>query len=1057
MSNIIPPLLSNSPPPPPSIDDDEDDEFGDFAASNNLSYDYISLTSSPVHLSDQPFECPLPNGSLDINSNSKEDINNILEPSDLELPKDFCDKRKKHKEINGDMVVEEHDLSTYNGLQTDLNNTSFKSSQDHSNLDELESSVNCKNVETLVTDNGGSVASNSVKDINNFEQHTLLTFKIEDIKPNSVHTNNEIITNCDIKETSIDKEDSVVEKPKNVLHNSSDIQTFNNEILEDNVVSDGGSFTIDDDSESIFANSKELNSNSHFIDNNDILKYELINEDLPELNEKVMEDNDYEEIIMEDDKTCQPIEIKYDENIDVKKAIVENHEDRFGDFGTVTENTAQEKLKASEPILNESDEEFDDFADFTSCENNIVQNLPSVKTVDITDNCDDFGEFASISSDKICTSNDNILVENVLFNEKQAFEKSTVILKEMFPASETVIKDYCSQDIEVNDKIFNQIKSITETHALSFQWPKSASQNFLLKALNIDSRNILYGPGWNPSMPRFAANLSLTPLEPIKSETPASLPKNEMHLQNPSTDETPHLDMADLETSEVSDSMPTTKGATKLPEETKNVEISKSTPVCPSLDIQPVPVICLSEESTKGGKTTSDDFDDFVSYTEAPLPESSLGHNVLLRETHISAKCEKTDDNDIVSWLEPTIVTPELSRRELQIVDAEEEFDDFQMIVPDDQPSKTTTLSVKPLDSSILNIVDKNTNNEPSLQANTSSDDFGDFTFSLPKENVRSSNTKSGDMNMLMQPVLEPLKPAVVHNPVASTQITWPDPGISDEEIKRFETLSYSRVTNDSIIVKNDSNKKADPEKITLGKPNGLSSESSKTSTISSVKQNHAEDDEWSDFVFVQSSPLHKLKMEKERSSTPDLPLSVLNLGNIQPTKQPIPVITPNGLVQTKLSSNVSLNLPNIMPNSRMYGHVHNQNNLAYQPSIISNQYASQAYGGFGNYQANTSSRPQVPETQDDDEWSDFVSHQAPTQKTNPTKTNQSWSNQANQISSWIGATPNIISNPTAHLENSDVQKQKLHRSVQSKKSSVPNIAMPDLDFFTPKNRTNRK
>lgn len=44
MSNIIPPLLSNSPPPPPSIDDDEDDEFGDFAASNNLSYDCGSKT-----------------------------------------------------------------------------------------------------------------------------------------------------------------------------------------------------------------------------------------------------------------------------------------------------------------------------------------------------------------------------------------------------------------------------------------------------------------------------------------------------------------------------------------------------------------------------------------------------------------------------------------------------------------------------------------------------------------------------------------------------------------------------------------------------------------------------------------------------------------------------------------------------------------------------------------------------------------------------------------------------------------------------------------------------
>lgn len=29
----------------------------------------------------------------------------------------------------------------------------------------------------------------------------------------------------------------------------------------------------------------------------------------------------------------------------------------------------------------------------------------------------------------------------------------------------------------------------------------------------------LYGPSWNPSIPRFAANLSQEPLEPIKTET----------------------------------------------------------------------------------------------------------------------------------------------------------------------------------------------------------------------------------------------------------------------------------------------------------------------------------------------------------------------------------------------------------------------------------------------------------------------------------------------------------------------------------------------------------
>lgn len=54
-------------------------------------------------------------------------------------------------------------------------------------------------------------------------------------------------------------------------------------------------------------------------------------------------------------------------------------------------------------------------------------------------------------------------------------------------------------------------------------------------------------------MPRFAANLSLTPLEPIKSETPASLPRDEAHLQNTNTEQTPHLNLTNLETSKVPD------------------------------------------------------------------------------------------------------------------------------------------------------------------------------------------------------------------------------------------------------------------------------------------------------------------------------------------------------------------------------------------------------------------------------------------------------------------------------------------------------------------------
>lgn len=99
--------------------------------------------------------------------------------------------------------------------------------------------------------------------------------------------------------------------------------------------------------------------------------------------------------------------------------------------------------------------------------------------------------------------------------------------------------------IDKTDKVWQNVKSVEETNALTYQWANSSSNNVLLNALGIDSRNIvsmhtllikifytfikkkgndiyyvklkLFGPRWNPNIPRFAANLGFTPLEPIKA------------------------------------------------------------------------------------------------------------------------------------------------------------------------------------------------------------------------------------------------------------------------------------------------------------------------------------------------------------------------------------------------------------------------------------------------------------------------------------------------------------------------------------------------------------
>lgn len=45
--------------------------------------------------------------------------------------------------------------------------------------------------------------------------------------------------------------------------------------------------------------------------------------------------------------------------------------------------------------------------------------------------------------------------------------------------------------IDKTDKVWQNVKSVEETNALTYQWANSSSNNALLNALGIDSRNIV--------------------------------------------------------------------------------------------------------------------------------------------------------------------------------------------------------------------------------------------------------------------------------------------------------------------------------------------------------------------------------------------------------------------------------------------------------------------------------------------------------------------------------------------------------------------------------------
>lgn len=65
---------------------------------------------------------------------------------------------------------------------------------------------------------------------------------------------------------------------------------------------------------------------------------------------------------------------------------------------------------------------------------------------------------------------------------------------------------------EIDISFWNNLTHLEETLALQYSWTKSGVYQFLLKAINIDTRNILTG---NKSLPIYASHLG-TPLEPMR-------------------------------------------------------------------------------------------------------------------------------------------------------------------------------------------------------------------------------------------------------------------------------------------------------------------------------------------------------------------------------------------------------------------------------------------------------------------------------------------------------------------------------------------------------------
>ncbi|XP_050531225.1 protein PF3D7_1417600 isoform X2 [Daktulosphaira vitifoliae] len=222
--------------------------------------------------------------------------------------------------------------------------------------------------------------------------------------------------------------------------------------------------------------------------------------------------------------------------------ILENYEENL----KITVND-EENLK-----ININDEEFDEFCDFHACPTSSVSANSMCLINESNNEFKDFGNCYSKSnyetkSDKINEFNAHIFNDAENVDDFCDFESSSTIVdndhldlssiyistlfdynqicKDIFHGdySKSEIVDIHNLDNEINKSyVWKCLKDLESSPALDYNWSKSESNNVFLSSLSIDSRNILYGALWNTKVPRFAANMSNNPLEPLKACNDAS-------------------------------------------------------------------------------------------------------------------------------------------------------------------------------------------------------------------------------------------------------------------------------------------------------------------------------------------------------------------------------------------------------------------------------------------------------------------------------------------------------------------------------------------------------
>ncbi|XP_049877681.1 uncharacterized protein LOC126374939 isoform X2 [Pectinophora gossypiella] len=388
-------------------------------------------------------------------------------------------------------------------------------------------------------------------------------------------------------------------------------------------------------------------------------------------------------------------------------------DDNFGDFDDFKFTNPAEKPPTLDICDNPWDntetteDDFGDFkANFDSNESSLfstevkpehskqnIENKVEDSEINDDDGFGDFNDFQSSSAES-----------RVNIEDGESLESQTPVLFLEITDDEDKLMEHINREInnmfedelpEVEEEFEGKLETqlgVTWGHLLETEvrqpymvnWNNSVGQKTLLKALCIDSRNILFGPKWSYNMPKYAANLGMAPLQPVKQVAAPSTSQIEGSSADKSTckaatwsdpftsDGQQSRNSETATANPAKDARPADLDVFEASTSSKSDKIFSST-----LNVQPIRQISLPDTH-------------IFTPTDSETPRSTTIHydtspTVLLPQTLI-----EPNKSDAAFKSDPNTLPPQSSSKASAVDDEYWEFQDFKGTLNSTTPSATS-------------------------------------------------------------------------------------------------------------------------------------------------------------------------------------------------------------------------------------------------------------------------------------------------------------------------------------------------------------------------------